>query len=95
MSNVDVATKLASLLLLKEGELPISDIEALPFVEDRKTATAIARKLLESFPAEMYQRHLVRASGLSQWEDVVRLKSPVHFAVQRSRQSQPRKTLGY
>jgi hypothetical protein len=75
MTQLDLAVRLAAILLTTDGELSISDIEAPPFVDDYEAATKIATILLERFPAEVFQRRYERPSGLGRWEDMIRLKS--------------------
>ena len=41
-----IAMKLAGMLLLQNGRVSVSEIEALPFVRDRYEALAIAQTLL-------------------------------------------------
>ena len=77
MPNKDeLSVKLAGLLLLEEGELSVSDIEALPFVGDYELARAIADELVSRFDAIM-ERRKMSSSVISQWEDFVRLKHTV------------------
>ncbi|HKZ50963.1 MAG TPA: hypothetical protein VJ256_04310 [Dehalococcoidia bacterium] len=70
-----LSTKIAALLLLHEGEITLTDIEALPLVESQAMAAAIAMRLVEAFSAERSQRK--RSKGdISFWEDVIRLRQP-------------------
>ncbi len=68
--------RLAALLLLRDGELSISDIEAIPFVPDPESARAIALSLVNLLEAQWEQRSTRRA-GVTFWEDYIRLKSAV------------------
>ena len=71
-----LSAKIAALLLVQDGEIKMSDIEALPFVDSREVATLIAKRLIQQFDAEMYPRR-TKEAGLSFWEDAIRLKSPL------------------
>lgn len=71
-----LSARIAALLLVQDGEIKISDIEALPFVDSRELATTIAKKLMQEFDAEMYL-YRTKEAGLSFWEDVIRLKKPL------------------
>ncbi len=44
-----VSTKIAQALLLSNAHITLTEIEALPFVEDRKEACAVASRLLRLF----------------------------------------------
>ncbi len=70
-----ISTRLAALLLMQDGEIALSDIEALPFVETRERAICVAASLAQSFDVEIYQRRKP-TSGSDSWEDVIRLKTP-------------------
>ena len=74
MRQLDSLTaKLAALLLLQEGELAMSDIEALPSVDDPEIARDIAQCLIDTFDAEWEQRRIGPAeTGF--WEAIIRLK---------------------
>ena len=87
----DVSTKLAALILLKDGEITFSEIEALPFVEDKDTALVVAGRLLNSFDVEIFQRK-TRDSEMGSWDDVIRLRRPpnpkrTNSAIQNQTQS--------
>jgi hypothetical protein len=60
---------------MQDGEITLSDIEALPFVENSESALLIAAWLAQSFDVETYQRRKP-TSGSGSWEDVIRLKVP-------------------
>lgn len=72
----DVSTRIAALLLLDQGELSLSDIEAIPFVEDPEAALAIALKLQQSFDVETCQQKRTEGN-INFWEDVIRLRRPI------------------
>jgi len=57
------------------GEITLSEIQALPFVEDAETADEIAERLIESFDAQRLSRRRRNESLVGAWEDVVRLQS--------------------
>jgi hypothetical protein len=71
--SLDIATRLAAALLLQDGRLSLSEIEALPFVEGYEDALTIARRLLQAFDAEETQRHVPGSQGV--WETVIELRS--------------------
>lgn len=71
-----LSARIAALFLIQDGEIRMSDIEALPFVDSKEFATIIAKKLMQEFDAEIYPRR-TREAGLSFWEDVIRLKKPL------------------
>lgn len=70
--NQPLELSLAAALLMEEGELTLTDIEALPFVEDEETAFSILTRLLSMFEAEPTQRRVPGAFGA--WETVIELK---------------------
>ena len=71
----NISLKLAAALLLQKGELTISDIRALPFVDSEEFAKVIAFSLQNRFNAEWGQRK-IQTSGVSHWEDVLLLGIP-------------------
>jgi len=54
--------RLALALLLQEGQITISDIEALPFVESERLARAIALSLINRLDVE-WDEETVRLTG--------------------------------
>ena len=48
----NVSVRLAGVLLIQDGEITLSDIESLPFVETKEEALSIARKLVHVFGEE-------------------------------------------
>lgn len=72
----NLATRLAAALFLKRGEISLSDIEALPFVEDEYEAANIARRLMEMFDTDMRRRRLGGSTRASDWEEVIVLRAP-------------------
>lgn len=44
-----ISLTLAGMMLLRNGQITLDEIEALPFVENRQDALAIARRLLNTF----------------------------------------------
>lgn len=76
MSDIASCTRMAGAILLHRGEITISDIKALPLVEDEDIASVeyIASLLLNSFDAERFQRR-THSSGIGSWEEVIALKS--------------------
>jgi len=73
MENKSIALRLASALLLHNGELSINDIAALPMVEDEEDIFLILSLLLQNFDAEIQQRR-VKSSSLPAWEEFITLK---------------------
>ena len=78
-----LSAKIAALLLVQDGEIKISDIEALPFVDSRELAAIIAKKLVQQFDAEMLSLKTTKA-GVSFWEEVIRLKKPLSTTASRT-----------
>ena len=76
-----IPTRLAAALLLKRGEISFGEIRALPFVEDKDFVLAIADVLAQNFEVERYERCIGRST--SQFEDVIRLVTPLHFGAKR------------
>jgi hypothetical protein len=75
-----LATKLAAVLLLKRGEITISDIEALPLVDDERQALLIADELAEMFKACCQQRRSRAVGAESSYDEVITLTAtcPAH-----------------
>ena len=73
MPSKTISAKLASMLLLRRGELSIDEIMALPFVEDAEEASLIMSMLALHFDADIEQRK-VASSVLPEWEDVILLR---------------------
>ena len=44
-----ISVRLAGMLLLRESQITLQDIEALPLVRNRQEAYAVAQKLLKAF----------------------------------------------
>ena len=80
----DLVTKLAAALLLKRGEITISDIEALPLVEDERQAMHIADRLAEMFATYRQQRRIGRAGHGSSYEDVIILHPSARPHIERA-----------
>lgn len=79
-----VSLLLAAALLLREGELTISDIRALPFVDSEEFAEAIVLSLQNRYNAERGQRKIQAGGGITRWEDVLLLGVPPRKAAKRS-----------
>lgn len=73
MPSKTISAKLASILLLRRGELSINEIMALPFVEDVEEASLIMTMLALHFDADIEQRR-VASSVLPEWEDIILLR---------------------
>jgi hypothetical protein len=70
----EAAFRLAAALLLHEGEISVSHIEALPLVKGRSEAWSIARELQKRFPTYATSRHRPGVTGLGTWEHVIALR---------------------
>jgi len=79
-----LATKLAAALLLKRGEIAVSDIEALPLVEDARQAMLIADQLTEMFSTYRQQRQIRSTDLGGGYEDVIVLHPTTRSLRQRS-----------
>jgi len=66
-----ISIKLATALLLQQGRISISDIRALPFVENRHVVNAIITSLNSAYDLECY---LARNPITERWEDVFRFR---------------------
>jgi hypothetical protein len=66
-----VVRRLATLLLLREGELGTSDIEGLPFGDDPWVADTVIGDLARQYSAVETERRLPGAVGA--WERAIRL----------------------
>ena len=71
MNFTDLSSRLAAALLVRQGELSIVDIRALPFVDDDETAALIADDLGRIFNVDIVQRRSPVGFG---WEDVLQLR---------------------
>lgn len=78
----DIRLRLAAALLLQYGEISMSEIEALPLVESKDVAEALADELIGSLGAEIYQRR----DGLT-WEYCLRLSSSLQSLPSKTRRS--------
>jgi hypothetical protein len=75
----DMALTLAAALLVKDGEISIGDIEALPFVESDQEARDIAGRLTRRFDTYIAQRRMRGVAGPSSREEVIILRRPQSF----------------
>jgi len=81
------AAELAAALLLREGAISVSDIAALPDVEDESDALAIASGLMQRFDTYRARQEVNLADNLAVWEDVMILRNHPHgSAGQRARE---------
>jgi hypothetical protein len=71
----DISKRIAGALLLRNREISVRDIRAVPFVESDDDVDAIVSALVRSFTVEMVQRRSGSGSGISAWEDVIQLAS--------------------
>ena len=65
-----IAARLAATLLESRGEISLSEIRALPLVDDYEVAVAIADILARDYDIERYERRSRSPLG---FEDVLRL----------------------
>ena len=82
-----IPTRLAAALLLKRGEISLGEIRALPLVDDKDFALAIADVLAQNFEVERYERYVGQSA--SQFDDVIRLVTPLYFGHKRHPATQP------
>lgn len=80
----DLATKLAAALLLRRGEITISDIEALPLVQDEREAMEIAERLAEIFSTSRQQRRTDGTGQGASYEDVITLNRSARPRTERA-----------
>lgn len=73
-NDLSTGLRLAEALLLKEGEISLDEIAALPFVEDDETAYAIALALVNRLAAEHVHRRAVGDDGCISIEEVIRIR---------------------
>ena len=52
IDTIAVSTRLAAALLLRQGEISVSEIRALPFVEDKETVRVVMARLVHAYPLE-------------------------------------------
>lgn len=67
-----LATRIAAAILLKDKEISVSEIRALPFVESDEEAMVIAKQLSQMFDVEV--RQIKSTSPVPQWIDLLKLK---------------------
>jgi hypothetical protein len=67
--------EIAEALLLSEGEIALSDVEAIPAIEDDQAANRVIGYLVENFNVVMSQRRRHDLSG-QPLEDVIMLILP-------------------
>ncbi len=69
------ALKIASNLLVKNGEVSKSDIETLPFWDSDLDASIVVNALNQMFDVEVINKRKPSSSFLN-WESIIRLKHP-------------------
>ena len=75
MNNyIQISVKLAAALLLQRGKISISDIRALPFVENDDAVNFIIESLSHTYRLERYP---YRNIANQRWEDVLRLENRI------------------
>jgi hypothetical protein len=85
----ELAVRLAAALLLQDGLLSISEIEAIPGVRNRSDASSIAQRLLRMFDAELVQQRI--PGHVTSWDPALKLRSPL---VKKAASLPPRHTVG-
>lgn len=73
-----VAYTLAAALLIHNGEIALSDIAALPFVEDEETVATIVARLRKNFDTYAAQRR-IDGDANSAVEDIIALRTPARL----------------
>lgn len=73
LDNIRISSRIAGAILLHKGEITLTEISALPFVEDHQTAQEIAAILFRLFDVEKHQRK-TSEYDVSFWEEVIKLK---------------------
>lgn len=71
----EAAVKIAAALLQQYGQISVSEIRALPFVQTDEEAMMIARSLAEAFDVQIEQIRQTVHSPINRWVDTLRLKS--------------------
>lgn len=74
-----IPIRIATAILLKNGEISLAEIEGIPFVEDEEYAVANARYLVETFDVVYAERIDEEAELDFEIEEVIRLVKPVQF----------------
>lgn len=67
----ELARRLAAVLLVRNGELGVSDVEGLPFVDNPLIASYIVADLAQEYGVEIAERRIPGAIGA--WEPAIRL----------------------
>ena len=69
-----VSLKLASALLLHNGEVSVEDIKAMPFLTDPGESEAIINSLINTFNVEVCLKR-VSLQPIPEWEEIIKLKN--------------------
>ena len=69
----DIGLKVASALLLHQGEASVKDIRAMPFFRSLDESEAVIKLLQITFDVEIYTKK-VATWPIPQWEQLIRLK---------------------
>lgn len=69
-----IALRVASALLLHQGELSVGDIASLPFVRSADETQAVVDLLLRNYDVEISTRK-ISSGAIPQWEQLIRLKT--------------------
>ena len=73
VDTFEISVTLAATLLLRKGDVSISDIRSLPFVSDQQEAIAIAGRLTDAFGPRCKIETLDNQAGAN-----VRLRMSIH-----------------
>ena len=71
---IKISVKLAAALLLQRGKISISDIRALPFVENDDAVNFIIASLSHTYRLKRYPH---RDIASHKWEDMFRLENRI------------------
>ena len=74
VADKSLSTRLAGILLLRNGELSARDIRALPMVEDNEDVDLIISWLIANFDVELHQKR-ISSSPISEWDEIISLRS--------------------
>lgn len=65
--------KVATALLMHEGEVSMTDIRSLPFFVSPEQPEAVIQAILGSYNVEVYTRR-VSSEPIPEWEEFIRLR---------------------
>jgi len=68
-----LALRVASALLLHEGELALTDIRSLPFYESPEDPEGVIEAIIRNYDVEVYTKRIA-STPVPEWEKVIRLR---------------------